>query len=145
MELGPTPGCAACENDHSNHGSERIARFEAAFGKSEEGGSAASAPPPDPESFLSFELFDIPDVVPKADENDVVEKAAADILAGLVPEEYLYEPGLAGDYEDPLADLEEGEAHLPQLLLHLFRGINFRVPSCCRSSAVTRIQCGQSW
>ena len=87
-------------------------------------------------------------MVPRADEDDMVEKAAADLLAGLVPEEELYEPSFAGDYEDPLADFGEGEAHLQQLLLHLFDffgGVNFRVSSCCRSSAVIRTQCGQSW
>ena len=32
LELGPTPGCSACENDGPNHSAERIARFEAAYG-----------------------------------------------------------------------------------------------------------------
>ena len=32
LELGPTPGCSACENDRSNHSAECIARFEAAYG-----------------------------------------------------------------------------------------------------------------
>ena len=32
LELGPTPGCSACENDCSNHSAECIARFEAAYG-----------------------------------------------------------------------------------------------------------------
>ena len=35
LELGPTPGCSACENDRSNHSVECIARFEAAYGGDE--------------------------------------------------------------------------------------------------------------
>ena len=31
LELGPTPGCSACENDRSNRSAECIARFEAAY------------------------------------------------------------------------------------------------------------------
>ena len=36
LELGPTPGCSACENDRSNHSAECIARFEAAYGSERE-------------------------------------------------------------------------------------------------------------
>ena len=112
LELGPTPGCSACENDRSNHSPECVARFEKAFGRPEEGGSAASAPLPDPEAFLSFEHFDVPDVVPRADEDDFVERAAADITAGIEPARRIaddehYEPNFAGDYDDPLDDFEE--------------------------------------
>ena len=32
LELGPTPGCSACENDRSNHSAECTARFEATYG-----------------------------------------------------------------------------------------------------------------
>ena len=102
-------------SDRSNHSPECVARFEKAFGKSEAGGSAASVPPPDPEAFLSFERFDVTDVVPRADEDDFVERAAADIMAGVeparpVPDEEFCEPSLSGDYGDPLADFEEQEA-----------------------------------
>ena len=30
LELGPTPGCSACEHDRSNHSAECIARCEVA-------------------------------------------------------------------------------------------------------------------
>ena len=36
LELGPTPGCSACENDRSNHSAECIARFEAVYGGEKE-------------------------------------------------------------------------------------------------------------
>ena len=65
LEIGPTPGCSL------NHSPECVAKFEKAFGKSEGEGSAASAPPPDPETFLSVERFDVPNVVPREDEDDM--------------------------------------------------------------------------
>ena len=37
LEIGPTPGCSACENDRSNHNAECVERFEKAFGKTGEG------------------------------------------------------------------------------------------------------------
>ena len=120
LELGPTPGCSTCENNRSNHSPECVARFEKAYGRSEEGGSAVSAPPPDPEAFPAFEHFDVPDVVPREDEDDFVERAAADIMAGIEPPRHIaddehYEPSFAGDYDDPLDDFDEERVEAPAL------------------------------
>ena len=141
LELGPAPGCSACENDRPNHSPECVARFERAFGRPEEGGSAASAPPRDPEALLSFERFNVPDVVPRADEDDFVERAAADIMAGIKPARRIadddhYEPSFAADYDDPLDDFEEEGADAPavaaqQIPRHKLPGALVLCEFCC--------------
>ena len=40
LQLGPTPGCSACENDRSSHSAECVARFEAAYGGEREASSS---------------------------------------------------------------------------------------------------------
>ena len=143
LEIGPAPGCSAVSR--SNHNPDCVALFEAAFGEPAEGRPAASAPPPDPASFLSFEHFDSPDVVPKPDDNDddVVERAAADILARLEPEEELYEPSFAGDCgaKIPLRTLKRKRLMLQQPLRRTSLGITFQVPLCCTGSVAIRILC----
>ena len=120
---------------------ECVSRFEKAYGKSEEGGSAASAPPPDPEAFFSFEHFDVPDVVPREDDDDFVERAAADIMAGIEPARHIaddehYEPSFAGDYDDPLDDFVEEGVDAPavaaqQVVRHKLPGALVLYEFCC--------------